>query len=66
MFDRFFRVPDQTRPGSGLGLAIVRSLAERHGAEVVLGSRGHGPGLRVTVRFPSHPVSPGGLSADAR
>lgn len=51
VFDRFFRVPDQSLPGSGLGLAIVRTVAQRHGAEIRLGEREHGPGLRVTVTF---------------
>lgn len=44
VFDRFFRVPDQTQPGSGLGLAIVRSVAERPGAEVVSAAAGTVPG----------------------
>lgn len=51
VFDRFYRVPDQSLPGSGLGLAIVRSVAERHGASLRLDDREHGPGLRVTVGF---------------
>jgi two-component system sensor histidine kinase QseC len=51
VFDRFYRVPDQSLPGSGLGLAIVRSVAERHRATLRLDDREHGPGLRVTVGF---------------
>ena len=49
VFDRFFRAPDQSQPGSGLGLAIVRAVTDRHGADICLDGREHGPGLRVTV-----------------
>lgn len=55
VFDRFYRVPDQSLPGSGLGLAIVRSVADRHGASLRLDDREHGPGLRVTVGFVAVP-----------
>ena len=50
VFDRFHRRASGEETGSGLGLAIVRSIAERHGAEVTLGDSPLG-GLRVTVRF---------------
>jgi two-component system OmpR family sensor kinase/two-component system sensor histidine kinase QseC len=50
VFDRFHRRASGNETGSGLGLAIVRSIAERHGAEVTLGDSPLG-GLRVTVRF---------------
>ncbi len=57
VFDRFYRAPGAAGvPGSGLGLAIVKSIAERHGAAVVLGpgiAGPAGPGLGVTVRFPA-------------
>jgi signal transduction histidine kinase len=44
--------------GSGLGLAIVRSVAARHGAQVLLAESPLG-GLRVTVRFGgSAPAAP--------
>lgn len=55
VLDRFYRAgPTQTAqpPGSGLGLAIVKSIAELHGATVVLGASERLGGLRVTVRFP--------------
>lgn len=52
VFDRFFRVADQTQTGSGLGLAIVKSAAERHGAQITLGAAPGGNGLLVTVTFP--------------
>lgn len=50
VFDRFFRVPDQTQSGSGLGLAIVKATVDKHGGRITLdGSRG---GLRVCVTLP--------------
>ena len=52
VFDRFFRVPDQSVPGSGLGLAIVKTVAVRHGANIELGAGRRGIGLRVQVSFP--------------
>ncbi len=52
VFDRFYRHSSGNEVGTGLGLAIVRGVAQRHGAEIVLGDSPLG-GLRVTVRFPS-------------
>ena len=51
VFDRFVRRAESGDQGSGLGLAIVRSVAELHGAIVVLDESPLG-GLRVDVRFP--------------
>lgn len=51
VFDRFFRDPDQTQAGSGLGLAIAKSVVEKHGGQIELGSSAGG-GLQVTVRLP--------------
>ena len=56
VFDRFFRRAGADEEGSGLGLAIVRSVAERHGAELRLDGSPSG-GLRATVRFPAEPAS---------
>ena len=53
VFDRFYRRPGQVESGTGLGLAIVRSIAERHGASLVLDTSPLG-GLRVAVGFPAH------------
>jgi two-component system OmpR family sensor kinase/two-component system sensor histidine kinase QseC len=50
VFDRFYRRADAVAPGSGLGLALVKSVAERHGARVLLSDSPLG-GLRATVRF---------------
>jgi signal transduction histidine kinase len=53
VFDRFYRGAEAgDGGGSGLGLAIVKAIAQRHGAQVVLGDA-PGGGLRVTVSFPS-------------
>ena len=52
VFDRFYRRPGQAESGTGLGLAIVRSIAERHGASLVLDASPLG-GLRVAVGFPA-------------
>jgi len=51
VFDRFYRRAHDAA-GSGLGLAIVRSVADRHGAQVQLDDSPLG-GLRVTVRWPA-------------
>ena len=51
VFDRFYRHSGSAEVGTGLGLAIVRGVAQRHAAEIELGSSPLG-GLRVTVRFP--------------
>ena len=53
VFDRFWRreASAATTSGSGLGMAIVKSVAERHGAQLSLQDSPLG-GLRVVVRFP--------------
>ena len=52
VFDRFYRVPGSDAAGSGLGLAIIKSIAERHGATLVLGESQRLGGLEATVTFP--------------
>lgn len=56
VFDRFYRTPGTSPPGSGLGMAIVKTIADAHGASIVLGTdpntRGGQHGLSVTVSFP--------------
>ncbi|SDH57685.1 two-component system, OmpR family, sensor histidine kinase QseC [Janthinobacterium sp. YR213] len=51
-FERFVRLGRGQLPGSGLGLSIVRRIAERHGADILLGAGLQGRGLAVTVVFP--------------
>ena len=41
--------------GTGLGLPLVRSMADLHGAEVILDSR-PGAGTTVSIRFPAERV----------
>jgi signal transduction histidine kinase len=51
IFDRFFRVPDQSQgSGSGLGLAIVREIITAHGGTVSCSSTpGAGTVFRLTL-----------------
>ena len=53
VFDRFHRVPGTTGTGSGLGLALARSIAGRHGGEVLLEDGSAGQGLRAVLRLPA-------------
>jgi len=57
VFDRFYRGSGAGGiRGSGLGLAIVKRIAERHRADIELGTGIDGRGLGVTVRF-TQPIS---------
>jgi signal transduction histidine kinase len=52
VFERFYRAPGAAQAqGFGLGLSLVAAAASRHGASIRLEDAG--PGLRVTVRFPT-------------
>ncbi|WP_336695770.1 sensor histidine kinase [Delftia acidovorans] len=51
VFDRFFRVPDQSQSGSGLGLAIARTVTQRHGGSIELHNAQDG-GLLASVSLP--------------
>ncbi|MBL8483301.1 MAG: sensor histidine kinase N-terminal domain-containing protein [Rhodocyclaceae bacterium] len=55
VFERFYRVPENTLPGSGLGLAIVQQICRAHRATISLGSGLGGKGLGVQVSFPAPP-----------
>jgi two-component system OmpR family sensor kinase len=54
LFDRFYRPDGNTVWGCGLGMSIVKSVADGHGASVVL-SANEGGGLVVTVLLPTVP-----------
>lgn len=54
VLQRFYRPNTDTNrqlPGAGLGLAIVSHIAERHHAQLVLGSSSDLGGLQVTLVF---------------
>lgn len=59
VFDRFYRRGGDNETGSGLGLSIVRTIADRHGAQVELGDSEAG-GLLVRVVFPAPANAAGG------
>jgi signal transduction histidine kinase len=60
VFDRFFRVPEQSRGGgTGLGLAIVREIVLAHGGTIACTSRpGAGTTFRLTVPIGHGPAAP--------
>ncbi len=60
VFDRFVRgnVAAGAVRGSGLGLSIVKRIAERHGAEIVVGPGLDGAGAGISVRFPASQTAP--------
>ncbi len=53
VLDRFYRIAgaDAGPSGSGLGLSIVRTIADMHGASLILESSSRLGGLRVAVSF---------------
>ena len=51
IFDRFFRVPDQSRNGAGLGLSIAKEIATAHGGRIgVNSSPGNGSTFFVILK----------------
>jgi NtrC-family two-component system sensor histidine kinase KinB len=42
LFDRFYRVPGQTKPGAGIGLAIAREIVVAHGGSIGCSSSADG------------------------
>lgn len=48
---RFYRVPNTSRPGSGLGLSIAQRIVELHNGALRLSHRGEGRGFRAEVVF---------------
>lgn len=51
IFEKFYRLPGETRQGTGLGLAICRSLVSAHGGSIEL-QAGQPQGTIVRVRLP--------------
>jgi signal transduction histidine kinase len=52
IFERFRRLPQSRAvPGSGLGLSLAKAVADIHG--IALTAEDAGPGLRLTMRFPT-------------
>jgi two-component system, OmpR family, sensor histidine kinase TctE len=51
VFERFYRIHNETSDGCGLGLAIVREVATAMAAKVSLSDPPSGRGLMVTVEF---------------
>ena len=50
IFERFFRVPSQTRQGAGLGLSIAREITLAHGGHIgVKSTPGHGAAFYVSL-----------------
>jgi NtrC-family two-component system sensor histidine kinase KinB len=52
VFDRFYRVPGQTKPGTGLGLAIARDIVVAHGGSITCRNR-PAPGAEFQFLLPS-------------
>jgi signal transduction histidine kinase len=51
VFERFFRIDEQSTVGSGLGLSIVKEVATLHNATVSLHTPGSNVGILVRVEF---------------
>ena len=58
VFDRFYRVPGQTKPGTGLGLAIARDIVVAHGGSITCRRR-EGLGAEFQFLLPSAGVETG-------
>jgi len=51
IFDRFFRVPGQTKTGAGLGLSIAREITVAHGGRIgVKSAPGEGSAFHVVLK----------------
>jgi NtrC-family two-component system sensor histidine kinase KinB len=48
LFDRFYRVPGQSRPGAGIGLTIAREIVVAHGGSITCSSS---PGTGTEFQF---------------
>jgi len=58
IFDQFFRSEGQPHTtGAGLGLHLARTLARRHGGDIVLAPSEPGQGARFILTLPSLPTA---------
>lgn len=51
IFDKFYRVPGETKPGLGLGLSLVRSITEMHRGRIEVKDKEEG-GVEFTLILP--------------
>jgi NtrC-family two-component system sensor histidine kinase KinB len=66
IFDRFFRVPEQTRKGAGLGLSIAREITLAHEGSIgVESSAGRGATFHVVLKVASAFANGAAPAADA-
>lgn len=49
VFDRFFRLSNDTSGGCGLGLSIVRTVAEMHGGSATVLDSAHGMAVEILI-----------------
>ena len=61
VFEKFFRVPGQSRGGTGLGLAIVNEIVTAHGGSITCESQ---PGVGTTFRLTLPVVGAGNPTGD--
>ncbi len=58
VFDKFYRVPGQTRKGAGLGLAVAREIVVAHGGSIACSSRvGQGSDFHFLVPAVTAPAA---------
>jgi signal transduction histidine kinase len=58
VFDRFYRVPGQSKPGAGIGLAITREIVVAHGGSIGCSSQ-PGSGTQFHFLLPRRPAERG-------
>jgi signal transduction histidine kinase len=62
LFDRFYRVPGQSKPGAGIGLAIAREIVVAHGGSISCVAA-EGGGTEFYFLIPTTDVSARAVSA---
>jgi NtrC-family two-component system sensor histidine kinase KinB len=66
VFEKFFRVPGQSRGGTGLGLAIVQEIVTAHGGTATCTSAaGAGTTFRLTVPLARESLAPESVASHA-